>query len=163
MKRSFCALGLVLILLAGSCVWSHPAGANNMYQLIPASLTRELYNDDPDWLDDFLDDEESRCLASICAFLDWYDFDDEADCLMNYTYIGRDREENRLWFCFGGRQTSCILVYAPDLDPDFFLKMSIYLSASWMSTFLDNNCEPYFRNDGAVMMEMLLKLQDQSK
>ena len=114
-------------------------------------------------MDDFLDDEESRCLASICAFLDWYDFDDEADCLMNYSYVGRDREENRLWFCFGGRQTSCILVYAPDLDPDFFLKMSSYLSASWTSTLIDNNCEPYFHNDRAVMQETLQKLRNQSK
>ena len=149
MKKKIIVLLLALLILPGASPAVSRADTETIR--IPATLTAGFYRNDPNGLSGFLANEEVRCIATICAYLDWQAYDKNADCLTGYTYIGKDREGNVLWIGLGGKTTSIVLMYAPDIDPDYYTAVPVALNGTFVSSFIDIYCDPLYHNDKATM------------
>lgn len=158
MKKKMC------LVLAALFVWIGAAQADDLKQIrIPATLVKGFYQNEKDGLKGFLKDEESRCLITLYAFLDWHEYDSKADCLMDYTYIGKDTDGELLWIGLGGKETSMILMYKPDTNPNYFTGMEVSFSGSWIPSFIDVYCKPLYHNSGTTLRSLLQRLQQVSK
>ena len=150
---------LLAILLLSVCLGPGAAADSDTIR-IPAALVSGLYRSDPvNGLNGFLTSEETRCFATICAFLDWHAFDSKADCLLRYTYIGKDKDANILWVGLGGKSSSIVLMYAPDQEPDSYTAFRFEMDGSWVPSLIDLYCRPLYHNSEAVMKSTLDSLQ----
>ena len=149
------------ILMAGLMAGSAKAASEQIK--IPATLIKGFYQNGSEGVSEFLTSEEIRCFATICAYLDWYDYDKNADFLLEYAYIGKDKEGEVLWFGLGGRNSSIVLAYAPENNPDYYSGVEVELSGLWVSSFIEVYCDPLYHNSETTMKTVLERLDSLNK
>lgn len=157
MKRAI-VLVMTMILLEGM-IFGYAMADDDQIK-IPAAIIKKFYNNDSQGLKGFLISEEARCLATICAYLDWYSYDSKADFLMDYSYIGMDKDGNILWIGLGGKNSSLVLAYAPDTDPNNYSGIKVDFAGSWIPSFIDLYCDPLYHNSGTTMKTTVEQLKN---
>lgn len=147
---------LALFLMAG--LMAESAMAANEQIKIPATIIKGFYQENSDGFERILADEESRCFATILAYLDWFSYDQTANFLLEYAYIGKDKEGEVLWIGLGGQNSSIVLAYSPESNPDYYSGVEVQLGGIWIPTFIDIYCDPLYNNSAIEMKSMAEKL-----
>ena len=143
---------MALILLLGLSAGS--ARASNEQISIPATIIKAFYQEVPNGLEGILADEKSRCYTTILAYLDWFSYDKTANFLLEYAYIGKDKEGEVLWIGLGGQDSSIVLAYAPESNPDYYTAVEVQLGGLWIPSFIDIYCDPLYNNDATELKSM---------
>ncbi len=147
------AMVAVLLLMNGTCTTG--AVADDTIT-IPATYLGKAYRNDPSGgLDSFVSTEELRCLAILFAFYDWQNYDSSANFLLNYAYVGKDKEGEILWIGLGEKKSSMVMMYAPKIDSYNYTCVPVAMSGTWVNTFIDVYCDPLYHIDSNTLKSLV--------